>query len=298
MKKYLFVCIAALGLSMFVESCNTKKEKDAQELAWQRERDSLMNELRMARNESGDLVETVNQIEEGFRQINEAENIVISNQRDGGNRQAIIDNMALIQDKLKLNRELIANLQQQLRTSNSGNAEMKKKLEETIARFNQQLEEKTKQIESLRQELEKRDIRIAEQDEQITHLNENVGQLTENNQKQQRTIEQNTEQIARQDQELHTAYFVFGTKKELRQQRILQNGDVLKSSDFNRDYFTKIDYRVTKTIKLYSKSATLLTSHPADSYALDRDAQGQYTLRITNPDRFWSTSKYLVISVK
>lgn len=298
MKKYLFVCLASLGLSMMVGSCDTKKEKDAQEQAWQRERDSLLNELRMARNESGDLVETVNQIEEGFRQINEAENIVVSNQRDGGNRQAIIDNMALIQDKLKLNRELIANLQQQLRTSNSGNAEMKKKLEETIARFNQQLEEKTKQIETLRQELEKRDIRIAEQDQQITNLNENVGQLTESNQQQQRVIEKNTEQIAKQDQELHTAYYVFGTKKELRQQRILQHGDVLKSSDFNRDYFTKIDYRVTKTIKLYSKSATLLTSHPADSYSLDRDAQGQYTLRITNPDRFWSTSKYLVITVK
>ena len=73
---------------------------------------------------------------------------------------------------------------------------------------------------------------------------------------------------------------------------------MLKASDFNRNYFTKIDYRVTKTIKLYSKSATLMTSHPADSYSLDKDSNGQYVLRITNPDRFWSMSKYLVITVK
>ena len=97
---------------------------------------------------------------------------------------------------------------------------------------------------------------------------------------------------------MHTAYFVFGTKKELREQRILQQGDVLRNNDFNHDYFTKIDYRVTKVIKLYSKKAELLTSHPAGTYALDKDAQGQFTLRITDPDRFWSVSKYLVVEVK
>ena len=297
MKKYLFVLVVAMGL---LGSCDTKKEKEAasREEQLMRERDSLMNELRMARNESGDLMETVTQIEEGFKQINEAENIVVNNQREGGNRQAIIDNMALIQNKLQLNRELIANLQQQLRTSNNGNAELRKKMEETVARLNEQLEEKTRQIENLRQELEKRDIRIAEQDREITNLNQNVGQLTETSRQQQRTIEQNNQQLARQDQDLHTAYFVFGTKKELKEQRILKNGEVLKASDFNRNYFTKIDYRVTKTIKLYSKSATLMTSHPADSYSLDKDSNGQYVLRITNPDRFWSMSKYLVITVK
>ena len=73
---------------------------------------------------------------------------------------------------------------------------------------------------------------------------------------------------------------------------------MLKSDDFNKDYFTKIDIRVTKVIKLYSKKAELKTSHPAGSYTLDKDAQGQYTLRITNPQSFWSVSRYLVIVVR
>ena len=42
----------------------------------------------------------------------------------------------------------------------------------------------------------------------------------------------------------------------------------------------------------------LLTDQPASSYQLDRDANKQYTLRITNPQEFWSTSKYLVVLVK
>ena len=91
---------------------------------------------------------------------------------------------------------------------------------------------------------------------------------------------------------------MFGTKAELKEQKILQSGDVLKSSNFNRDYFTKIDIRVDKEIKLYSKSAKVLTSHPANTYTLAKDAKGQYVLRITNPTQFWSASKYLVIQVK
>ena len=91
---------------------------------------------------------------------------------------------------------------------------------------------------------------------------------------------------------------MFGTKSELKEQNILKGGEVLRTNNFNKDYFTKIDIRVDKVIRLYSKSARLMTTHPEGSYSLDKDAQGQYTLRITDPARFWSVSKYLVITVK
>lgn len=255
--------------------------------------DSLRQALAQSQNESSDMFETLSQIQDGFDQINEAEGIVNVENRQGekGNKQRIIDNMTLIQNKLKLNRELIANLQQQLRASNQSDSRTKAKLEEMVANFNKQLEDKSKEIEDLRAQLAEKDIKIAEQGEQINALNTNVSDLTQKNEEKARTV-------AAQDKELNTAYYVFGTKRELREQRILQRGDVLKSNDFNKDYFTRIDLRVTKTIRLYSKSAKLMTSHPASSYSLDKDAQGQYTLRITNPQAFWSVSKYLVITVK
>ena len=72
----------------------------------------------------------------------------------------------------------------------------------------------------------------------------------------------------------------------------------MKDGDVNKDYFTQVDIRTTKEIKLYSKDATLLTNHPAGSYTLDKDDKGQLTLKISNPKTFWSVSKYLVIQVK
>ena len=108
----------------------------------------------------------------------------------------------------------------------------------------------------------------------------------------------NAETISNQDKELHTVYYVFGTKKELKANNIYQSGDVLKKDNFNKNYFTKADMRVDKEIKLCSKSAKILTTHPAGTYTLQQDAQKQYVLRITNPEKFWSTSKYLVVMVK
>ncbi len=290
MKKILLMLAAVLTLAV---GCDTKKEKEQAKDNNTATIDSLRQALTQSQNESSDLIETLSQIQDGFDQINEAEGRVTVENRQGerANKQAIMENMAFIQRTLKLNRELISNLQQQLRTTSQSDARTKSKLEEMVANFTKQLEDKNKEIESLREELAKRDIQIAEQGEQIASLNTNVSSLSQQNEAKARTV-------AAQDKELHTAYYVFGTKKELREQRILQRGDVLKSNDFNKDYFTRIDLRVTKTIRLYSKSAKLMTNHPAGSYSLEKDAQGQYTLRITDPQTFWSVSKYLVITVK
>ena len=152
------------------------------------------------------------------------------------------------------------------------------------------MDEKDQQLQQLRAELDAKDIHIGELDETINHLNTNVSNLTTES-------AQKSETISAQDKQLNTAWYVFGTKSELKEQRIIADGKVLQGN-FNKNYFTKIDIRVDKVIKLYSKSARLLTLHPASSYTLARDANKEYVLTITNPQIFWSTSKYLVIQVK
>ncbi len=244
-------------------------------------------------NEINDMVSTLNDIQEGLKQINEAEGRVTVEQAnpEGDNKQAIIENIAFIQRTMQLNRELIARLRQQLKSNTAAGSKLRASMETAINNLQSQLAEKDKQIEELKKELEQKDIHIAEQAQQINTLNQNVNDLNAQN-------EEKARDIAARDKEMNTAWYVFGTKKELKNQKILQNGDVLRSNQFNKDYFTRVDIRVDKIIKLYSKSARLLTTHPAGSYSLDKDSKGQYTLRITNPQQFWSVSRYLVIMVK
>ena len=283
MKKLLFFAACAVA----VASCNQDAVKKAEQAALQ-QRDSLEQIIAQKDNEINDMMTTLRDIEEGFREITEAQNrVTLAKSGEGTNtKQRITENLQFIQSAMQQNKELINKLKQQVRESTVKGGQLKK----IIDNLTQQMEVKDKQLQSLREELDKKDIHIAELDEMVSDLNTNVASLKEEN-------TQKTETISTQDKALHTAWFVFGTKKELKEQNILDAGEVLRSN-FNKEYFTKIDIRIDKEIKLYSKSAEILTSHPASSYTLQRDANKQYVLRITNPDAFWSTSKYLVIQVK
>ena len=281
MKKLI---IASLCLATLAGCQDNKSKVDNAVTA---ERDSLNKVIAQKDNEINDIMSTFNQIEEGLREIGQAEGrISVARDGEGANRtQRIAENMQFIRQTMQQNRELIDKLRTQLRESSINGEQLKK----TIESLALQLEEKDKELQQLRAELDAKDIHIMDLDEKIANLNTNVSNLSSESAKKSETI-------SAQDKQLHTAWFVFGTKKELKDQQILKNGKVLQGN-FNKEYFTKVDIRVDKEIKLYSRSATMLTSHPSSSYTLQRDANKQYVLRITDPQLFWSTSKYLVILV-
>ena len=283
MKKVLFLAVCLLVLASCKDSVNTRQTADLNQRI-----DSLQRVNVQKDNEINDMLETLNSIEDGFRAINEAQGrVTVERRGEGANATARIrENMQFIQETMNQNKELINKLRIRLRDSNTASEQLRKTIENLTA----QMEVKESEIAVLRQELESKDIHIAELDQQVSQLNDDVVMLKDENARKDETI-------GSQDKELNTAWYVFGTKRELKEQNILKSGEVLQGN-FNKNYFTKIDIRVDKEIKLMSRDAKLLTNHPAGTYTLDRDANKQYVLRITNPQQFWSTSKYLVIQVK
>ena len=282
MKKVLIFGVCLLAMA----SCEQKQSK-ADFAAMQRV-DSLSQIIAQKDNEINDMMSTFSEIEDGFRAISEAQNrVAVAKSGEGANsKQRIMENIQFIQSTMQQNKELINKLKQQLRES-SVKSDALRKLVESMT---QQLEEKDQQLQDLRAQLDEKEVKIMDLDEKVANLNTDVKELTaESNQR--------AETISAQDKQLNTAWFVFGTKSELKEQQILVDGKVLQSS-FNKEYFTKIDIRVDKEIKLYSSSAKILTTHPSSAYTLQRDANKQYVLRITDPQLFWSTSKYLVVLVK
>lgn len=278
--------ILMFGLAV-LSGCKQKAD-NTMELAMAQQRDSLNRVIAQKDNEINDMMATMNDIEEGFRAINEAENrVTLARQDEGVNStERIRESMQYIQQTMLQNRELINKLRNQLRQSSVKGDQLRR----TLDNLTRQMEEKDAQLKLLQAELQAKDVQIGELNEQVADLSTHVDNLREE-------TTQKSQTISSQDKQLNTAWFVFGTKSELKAQHILQDGKVLQSN-FNHDYFTKIDIRVDKEIRLYSRSAKLLTPHAASSYALEQDANKQYILRITNPQLFWSTSKYLVVLVK
>ncbi len=283
MKKILLFVACVLGLS----ACNLTGEKQD---AMQQERDSLQRIINEKNMELDDILGTFNEVQEGIRKINEAEGrvtIAEGSPESASTKEIIRENLEFIQNAMQHNRELIAQLQEKLKNSSIKATKMQK----TIESLQAQIETQAARIQELEASLAEKDALIEVQGNAIAGLSNDVASLTEENRSK-------TEKVQQQDKELNTAWFVFGTKDELKEQKILTKGDVLKSGDFNKDYFTKIDIRYDKDLKFYSKSAQLLSTHPAGSYQLAKDKQGQYELHITDPQKFWSVSKYLVVQVK
>lgn len=290
MKKLAVLAVCAATLV----SCGMGGGKDKVQM----QNDSLRVELSARDAELEEMMATFNEISEGFRQINEAENRVTL-QRDAVGegsmtaREQMASDIEFIRKQMDSNKKKIAKLQQMLKKSNNQSAELKKALDA----MTKELAEKQQRIEDLQSELASKNIRIQELDAAVSDLSDQKTRLEAENEAKAATV-------AQQDKALHTAWFVFGTKKELKDQKILTNtglfkkGQVMEDKGMNKDYFTEIDIRTTKDIKLYSKSADVLTSHPEGSYRLDKDEEGMITFRITDPAKFWGASKYLVIQVK
>ena len=279
----LFVCAAMLA------SCDGFKggSKDLKA-----ENDSLLMELNQRNAELDDMLGTFNEVQEGFRKINAAESRVdlqrgTITENSASAKQQVASDIEFISKQMEENKAQIAKLQAQLKNGNYNSTQLKKAVEALTAELNA----KQQRIEELQTELASKNIRIQELDAAVSDLSVAKETLTAEN-------EAKAKAVAEQEKSLNAAWFVFGTKSELKAQKILQSGDVLKSADFNKDYFTQIDIRTTKEIKLYSKRAELLTTHPSGSYELVKDDKGQLTLKITNPTEFWSVSRYLVIQVK
>lgn len=283
--RVISICFVSLALLLY--GCKEYKAPVANRPTVAKD-DSLQQIISQRDTQINNMMATMNEIQEGFNEISEAENRVnlIQDDERADKASQIKEDIKFIADRMQQNRELIKKLQGQLRDSDFKSQELKK----VIANMLRQLDEKDQQLQQLRAELDAKNIHIAELDETISNLNNNVTELKSES-------DEKSQIINNQETQLNTAWYVFGTRPELKDQRILM-GDKVLQQNFNKNYFTKIDIRVTREIKLYSKSARLLTSHPAGSYELTRDNNKMFTLAITNPQLFWSTSKYLVVVVK
>ncbi len=283
MRKIFYI----LAFALLLISCQEKKSVPVMENS-DSVRDSLQQVIDFKDREINDILGTMNEIQEGFRLINAAEGrmSIIKSGEATNKTEQIRENIRDISEMMEHNRELIAKLRQQVRESSVRSEQFKTVIDNLV----QQLEDNDANLQKLQAELQEKDIHIAELDQTVASLSSSIASLKEESSSKSETI------IA-QDKQINTAWYVFGTKKELQSQNIYEKGRVLQSN-FNKNYFTKIDIRIEKEIKLYSKSVKIMTAHPSNSYQLIRDANKQYVLRINNPQSFWSTSKYLVVLVK
>lgn len=289
MKKVLLVCTCVAMLA----SCGQQQSDENKRL--RAENDSLKVENTKSSEAINEMLSTLNEIEADFQSIRDAENYLTMQQNSGdmnqSKREQMKQNIQMVAETLKKNKEQIAQLEEQLKKSGIQSTALRK----TISRLQTELDQKASMIVTLQEDLARKNVRIQELDEMVTSLNEDVENLAT-------TASAQAEKLNAQDKALHTAYYCFGTSKELKDQKILSGGGLFAKSKvlqsgFNKDYFISIDIREVKEIPLFAGKAKLKSNHPDGTYEFVKDEDGNLTLKITNEKAFWSLGKYLVIEV-
>jgi chromosome segregation ATPase len=286
MRKILLVIPAFM---IFVACHDYKADVDK----LQKEKAELMNSANYKDSTITTFINQVNDIETNLATIDtkrsNIENASPNNELKATQIDRIKENIAAINALMQENKEKIASLNKKLKASNAHSAG----LEKMIASLNQQILEKDKQLAELNDKL-------AALNATVDKLNTDVGTLTTLKEEHTKTIEDQTKK-------LHTAYYTIGTAKELyAKQVVTKEGGFLglgriekMKNNYNNDVFQTIDITQTLTFPIDAKEAKILTTHPSDSYTLKQEGKKMISaLVITNPEKFWKTSKYLVVEVK
>lgn len=165
-------------------------------------------------------------------------------------------------------------------------------MKKAIAKITDQLTTKQQEIANLRNLIDNKNVNIAQLQNKVEKLGQNITELTDANRKQ-------NEDLRAQDAKLNEAYFIIGSKKELKDSGILSKGNLLSKSKVDLSNtelskFTKIDIRDQKTFHIPSKNAKIMTTVPPGSYTMDISGNS-CTLTVIDTNKFWSVNRYLVI---
>lgn len=290
MKNYFILITAAI---LLLASCSKQQNSEVERL--KAENDSLQNSRLQLEQEVNDYFATLNDIQQNIEKIKDAQNVIsvrpLSENTPRDVRNKVSEDMAYINELIKVNKEELEKMRSKMKHSSF----QLDNLEKTLASLARQLNEESAKVARLQIQLQQKDSVITKLGTTVNELGKNVEDLEQKN-------EEKTTVIQQQDEAMNTAWYAIGSIKELKDNKIISSEGIFSpkkvlQSDFNKNYFVKVDTRNTKSVPLYSKSkAKILTIHPKTSYTLEKENEN-YVLIITNPAEFWSVSKYLVVEV-
>jgi chromosome segregation ATPase len=253
--------------------------------------DSIETAKSKVEEEKNYFLQIIAEVQSNFEQIRTTELGIIDQAQDTegmskDDKALIQQNFDIIRNKLQENRDKIAKLEEDLKKAKGETAAVR----QIIKNLRSDLEKKDKEIDLLKAQLQEKDEKILELDNLVTSLNLTKDSLN-------MVAAQQISAIQAQDEELNTAWYIIGTKKDLKNKGLKEKD--LKTGKINKSIFTKIDIRDFSELDLGSKKAKVYTSHPQSSYSLTKksDKDKELVFKIKDYPSFWSTSRVLVIQI-
>lgn len=302
MRKILYFVAALVVMADIASMSSCKKDKAEVAKVNQDSIDNLAltDSLATIRAEKDTLAALMMEVSDGMNQILDMQNqmsVENLNSDSPDKKIQLRNNILAIQQGIVEQKQRVAQLEKRLKQSTNYSDAMKKQ----IASLKQQLDHQESIINSLTAQLQAAHVTIKNLNTKVDSLNTENAHVTSAYNSASARAQEETQRANNLVNEMNVCYYVVGSKKELKRQKIIETGFLKKTrvmeGDFTQSYFTKADKRTLNRIALHSKKAEIMSRHPSGSYVIE-DEGGQKVLKITNPSRFWELSNYLVVKIK
>lgn len=279
-----------IGISGFIACNNGEKKQAALADSLKNVNSNIQSELMAKENllnskeaAMAEFIASFNEIEKNLNEIKDKEKIISKSSKGKemikSSKNQIIADIQAIYDLLDKNKLKVAILNKKLKDSNM-------KIDElalAVNNLSNQSNEKEVEISALKSQLEK--------------LNVDFASLKQRYVEEQQMSSMKTEQ-------LNTAFYAIGSKKDL-----IKKGLITKEGGFigmgravdltntlDPNSFIKINITNTTEIPIHGDKVKLISTHPEGSYKLIEGSASIDKIIILDPTKFWSISKFLVIT--
>lgn len=281
MKKTLTILSVAL-VAFMLSSCVEKSKKYQQLMA---EKDAVVLENQNIEREYNAALGIISDVENNLQALRDAEGMMLIKNESNTQRDQLNSELIQIKETMAMNRAKLDSLSTVLENSNKDRAYLRN----TIKKLQAQLAEKEATIAQMQEQLAQKDQEIEGLNTQVNNLNENLNVANAKNEEQSRLI-------ADQVLEMNKVYYVGATKKALKENGILTSKYILRQ-EVPAEAFTQADKRELNSIAFEGKKVKVLSAHPLESYTIVNN-ENQVVIEISNPELFWSVTKYMVAVVK
>lgn len=277
-------------------SCVSKKSAER----IKEEKDSIAQELTIKDSLINDIFVSMSGIVDNLSVIKSRENIITGN-ISGGEipRQyttTISQDIQAIDQLLIKNKQEIASLQASLKKLSASNFKVES-MEKLISQLQDEVAQKDTQVTELKNRLSTMNVKMNELNVQVAELQDTVKVLNSVNAGL-------SGEIKIQEELLNSCYYIVGVEKELINRKIVyKSGFIGRTLKVNENHsletYTKINMSTVDKIHVGHSKVEIVTSHPAESYQFVI-GKGEIveSIEILDKDKFWATSKILIVSYK
>ncbi|MBQ5465688.1 MAG: hypothetical protein IIT60_00405, partial [Muribaculaceae bacterium] len=259
------------------------------------------------RDYANSLSTLANEVNDGLSEIKDMERIVTTNNlanEPEDKKNQMKNDILLIKNSVQERLNRLAELEEQLTRKEAiekFNESERKELLDKIEVLKTQLAQQQEMINTLTAKLEAANITIKNLNEKVDSLKTENTVMSNESKKAKEEAAKAKEEMERLNNELNECFYAVGSKKELKDHKIIESGflrktKVMQNSNIMYSYFTKADKRTLNQIALHSKKAQVMSKHPSGSYSIE-EVGGQKVLNILNPNKFWELSNYLVVKI-